>query len=140
MNYSEKILRHQASYPFDKWKTYFHGAEELETDEGGDDEEDEESGMKQYTPENCEAARKIMDDLLRGLIRVGETAPESAKVELFRVAVQSLNKLNNENLGLIETMEREELCDLFDRISLSAGLNPKDYAGGRGIADLWREW
>ncbi len=133
MNYPEKILQHKAAYPFEKWKTYFYGDEEL-------DEDDEESGMKQYTPENCDNARKIMDDLLDGLIRVGETAPESAKVELFRVAVQSFNRLNDENEGLIETGEREELCQIIDNISLSAGLNPKDYAGGEGIADLWRTW
>ena len=97
--------------------------------------------MEQYTPENCDKAQQIMDDLLEGLIRLGESAPEPAKIELFRIAIESLNELNDETGGsLIETVEREELCELFDNICLSAVLNPKDYAGGEGIADVWRDW
>jgi len=129
MSYSEKILNNKTEYPFDKWRTYFYG-----------DEEDEDSGMEQYTPENCDRARQIMDDLLEGLIHIGESAPEPAKVELFKVAVESLNKLNDKVGGLIETVEREELCDLFENICLSCGLTPEDYARGEGIADEWREW
>jgi hypothetical protein len=132
MSYSEEILKHKAEYPFDKWRTYFYGDE---------DDEEEDSGMEQYTPENCDKAQQIMDDLLSGLIQLGEKAPQSAKVELFRTAVESLNELNDETDGsIIETGEREELCELFDNISLSAGLNPKDYGGGEGIASEWRDW
>ena len=130
MNYSEKILKHKVEYPFDKWRTYFYG-----------NEEEEDGGMEQYTPEICDNAQQIMDNLLERLIRLGEKAPEPAKVGLFKVAVESLNELNDETGGsLIETGEREELCELFDNISVSAGLNPNDYADGAGIADEWRDW
>jgi len=48
--------------------------------------------------------------------------------------------LNKVEAGIIETGEREDLCELIDKITIAAGLNPEDYAQGDGLADLWREW
>ena len=60
---------------------------------------------------------------------------------LFEVAIIALNNLN-EGAGncLIETGEREDLCELIDKICGVGGLNSKDYADGNGISDLWRDW
>jgi len=78
--------------------------------------------------------------LIAKLVALGQGAYEKDKVELFKVAVLSLNKLNDEVEGLIETGEREDLCELIDQITIAAGMNPKNYAGGEGIADIWRDW
>ncbi|MDX6181870.1 hypothetical protein SGQ44_04980 [Flavobacterium sp. Fl-77] len=48
--------------------------------------------------------------------------------------------MNEKDEGIIETGEREDLCELIDQITLASGLKPKDYAKGEGIADSLREW
>jgi hypothetical protein len=82
-----------------------------------------------------------MDNLIDKLVSLEETALENEKVELFREAVEMLNALNRENDEcLIETEERQDLCLLFDNIASAAGLEPKKYGGGDGIASEWRDW
>ena len=130
MTYPEKILLNKNLYPFDKWRSYYFKENSSES----------ETGLTQYTEENCSKAQAIMDTLLTGLINLGETAAEPEKVELFRIAVESYNELDDEVGYLIETVEREDLCELLDGITLSVGLNPVNYGGGYGIADEWREW
>lgn len=122
MPYTEQLLATKSHYPFQKWQANF-------------------PNMEQYTQENCMAAQEILDDLIDGLIQLGEDAPETQKVEQFRISVEALNELNEElDHVLIETGEREELCDLLDAITVAANLNPGDYADGEGIADEWRDW
>ena len=122
MSYKDKLIEAKSSYPFSRWrKSYKHG-------------------LKQYTKENCGKTQKVFDDLINGLLALGEDAPQEEKVKLFETAVLTLNDLDDKIEGLIETGEREELCALIDRITIAAGLNPKDFAGGEGIADEWREW
>ena len=128
MTYSEKLNATKAGYPFDSWREYFHPNEEEDTE-----------GMEQYTPENCDQAQGILDDLIAQLIEIGEHSSNQSKEELFENAVMALNELNDET-NIIETGEREQLCELFDDISESAGLNPEDYADGEGIASEWRDW
>jgi hypothetical protein len=129
MTYKEKLEATRALYPFDKWRELFKPKPE-----------DDWDGMPQYSPENCDKAQKVLDDLIGTLLELGEHSEEKQKVELFKKAITQLNTLNKEIDGLIETGEREDLCDLFDQITIAAGLNPKDYANGEGIADMWRRW
>lgn len=129
MTYKEKLEEAKSSYPFDRWKEMFYP-----------NEEDDLEGMEQYSPENCEKAQAILDQLIESLIKIGPQASEKEKVDLFKVAVENLNELNDEIEGLIETGEREDLCSLFDQIADAAGLESKKYGGGEGIADEWRDW
>lgn len=119
----EKLESTKRHYPFEKWKGY-------------------SLAMEQYTEENCDAAKTIFDNLIIGLKHIGENGQPRAKEELFKIAIEQLNDLNNEveDGPLIETGEREDLCELIDRITIASGLNPKDYSDGKGIADEWREW
>ncbi|PTX18369.1 hypothetical protein C8N40_106169 [Pontibacter mucosus] len=121
MTYKEKLLVAKTSYPFTRWRKSFR------------------HGLKQYTKDNCEKSKQVFDDFIGGLIAIGEHAPKEEKIKLFKTAILSLNDLNNKVPGLIETGEREELCALIDRITVAAGLDPKEFAGGEGIADEWRE-
>ena len=123
LTYSEKLNKTKEFYPFKNWRENF-----LEYE------------MEQYTEENCNAAKQIFDSLISELIKIGENGNEKTKVEYFEKSIKSLNELNNNNEGLIETGEREDLCELIDQITIASGLNPQDYADGDGIADLWREW
>ncbi|KAA2239540.1 hypothetical protein F0L74_25405 [Chitinophaga agrisoli] len=122
MTYKEQLDATKQYYPFDKWRDGY------------------DNGLEQYTAENCNKTKAVFDTLIEKLGALGADAKESDKVELFRTAVLSLNALNDEIGGLIETGEREDLCALIDQITIAAGMNPKDYAGGEGIADEWREW
>jgi hypothetical protein len=120
---SELLKKAKGLYPFKSWRDSFLNYE-----------------MDQYTEENCNAAKDIFDQLIEGLLKLGENANEADKVNLFKKAVTALNKLSDHVEDLIETGEREELCELIDQITIASGLNPKKYADGAGIADLWRDW
>jgi hypothetical protein len=130
MTYSEELIATKEGYPFIAWREKFFP-----------DEEYDFGGLEQYTPENCDKAQQIFDDLINGLIKLGEKGKKADKEKLFEIAIIALNTLNDEIGGdLIETGEREDLCELIDNISIAAGLDPEDYADGEGISDLWREW
>ena len=123
MDYKARLLEVKGNYPFDDWQTY------------------KDNGLEQYTKENCEAARRILDTLLSNLIALGEDAQEENKIQNFQVAVESLNSLNDKTDGsLIETGEREELCELFNLIAVKAGIDPSIYGDGEGPASEWRDW
>ena len=130
MTFNDKLEEAKSYYPFTKWRESFFP----------DPEDEDFGGMEQYTEENCNAAKSIFDNLITELKSIGESAPSQEKVELFKIAVEKLNELNEEVDDLIETGEREDLCELIDQITIAAGLNPEDYADGEGIADEWRNW
>ncbi len=113
------------SFPFDNWYNVSN----------------KEYGMEQYTKENCQKAESIMTTLINELFKLGLKAKESKKIELFRVATEAYNTLNEEtNWEIIETGEREELCEIIDKIGLNCGIIPEKYGNGDGIASVWRDW
>jgi hypothetical protein len=120
-NYAERLNRWRNNLPFSDWRTNF------------------ELGLEQYTQANCDEAERILKELVDGLIEVGETAPEAKKVSLFKAAVEALNALNAET-NLIETGEREELCELFNLMAVDCGIDPSKYGSGEGLASEWRDW
>ena len=122
MDYEEQLEATKKYYPFSNWRESYN------------------EGLEQYTEENCNKTRSIFDSLIAGLIEIGQNANEGDKVQLFKTAVLSLNNLNDQVEGLIETGEREDLCELIDQITIAAGMNPENYADGEGIADEWRDW
>jgi hypothetical protein len=123
-NYAEKLNATKEKYPFAKWRRSFA-----------------EYGLEQYTEENCNDAKAIFDTLIADLVALGEQASEEQKVALFQTAIEDLNALNEEvGEDLIETGEREELCELTDTIGRACGLNPQKYGDGEGLASEWREW
>ncbi|MCE3226247.1 MAG: hypothetical protein K0S32_798 [Bacteroidetes bacterium] len=109
-------------YPFETWKTFINNP-------------------PQYTPDNCDKAKEIFDTLISDLIADGENAQEDLKIKRFEKAIHSLNQLNMDCEGtLIETGEREQLCNLTNKITTACGLDPKKYNEGAGLADYWRDW
>ncbi|WP_298143774.1 hypothetical protein [Flavobacterium sp.] len=123
LTYSQRLIKTKELYPFAKWRGNFFEYE-----------------MEQYTEENCNEAKSIFDNLISKLISLGENGNRTKKEKCFEIAIKSLNKLNEKDEGIIETDEREDLCELIDQITIASGLNPEDYADGDGISDLWREW
>ncbi|HSC38172.1 MAG TPA: hypothetical protein VLD19_09885 [Chitinophagaceae bacterium] len=130
MTYQEKLTATKTAYPFARWRELFFP----------DPEDDDSEGMEQYTQENCDKAQAIFDTLIAKLIAAGPDADKKEKEGFFKDAILALNALNEEIDDLIETGEREDLCELIDQVTIAAGLNPADYGDGEGIADEWREW
>lgn len=120
--YQNKLLATKQAYPFDKWRAQYN------------------KGLTQYTNENCHKIKKVFDDLISSLIANGSAATEEQKIQLFKIAILKANQLNEEIDGLIETGEREELCELTNKITEACGLEPSKYGGGEGLASEWREW
>lgn len=121
MTYEETLNQTKSSYPFDRWRKSF------------------ESGLEMYTPENCDRMQKVFDDLIEALIVKGETGTETEKIKLFKTAIEATNELDEET-GMVETGEREDLCDLTNVITVAAGLRSENYGNGEGLASEWRDW
>lgn len=121
MKYKEKLNLTKKSYPFKRWRKSY------------------EYGLDQYTQENCDAMKKIFDDLINDLIEKGENASEKEKIESFRIAIEATNELE-EKTYMVETGEREDLCKLTNVISIAVGLQPQNYGDGEGLASEWRDW
>ncbi len=97
-----------------------------------------EDGLEQYNPKNCKNAEKIISKLISKL-EENKDLKENDKVELIRLSVLEFNELNDSLDGcFIETGEREELCDIFDNIADSIGIDTQNYEDG--IASEWRDW
>tara|TARA_B100000676_G_scaffold277326_1_gene298905 strand:+ start:172 stop:540 length:369 start_codon:yes stop_codon:yes gene_type:complete len=122
MDYSKKLYGCVNEYPFDFWL------------------EDFREGIGLYSESECRMVKSIFDDLIGALALLGEGAEQEDKVDEFENAVRRLNDIRKVKPELIETMQREEFCELFDLIALAAGIETKDYGGGEGIASEWREW
>jgi hypothetical protein len=96
MTYKEKLEATKKYYPFANWRENFFP----------DKDDPDSNGMEQYTQENCDKAQNVFDTLVDNLIIIGQDAMENEKVKFFKTAVLSLNKLNNDIEGFIETGER----------------------------------
>ncbi|OYU96635.1 MAG: hypothetical protein CFE21_09285 [Bacteroidetes bacterium B1(2017)] len=109
-------------YPFNKWRESYT------------------EGLTQYTEENCQKIKQVFDDLITSLIEIGNQASEEQKIQLFKRAILKTNQLNEEIDDLIETGEREDLCELTNILTTACGLDPAKYGDGEGLASEWREW
>jgi hypothetical protein len=76
MTYADRLNSWRTDFHFPEWRTAF------------------ELGLNQYTQANCDQAERILNELVDGLIEVGEAAPEAKKVSLFKTAVEALNALD----------------------------------------------
>ena len=117
--YSNTLESVKNDYPFHRWQ---------------------QSGLEQYTPKACAAFQTVFDKLISKLAALGSDASEQEKIALFKEAIEATNMLNEEDESLIETGEREDLCELTNRIATAAGIDPKKYGGGEGPASEWRDW
>ena len=100
--YLERLSATKGRYPFTRWA---------------------ESGLERYTVEACNAFAAIFDRLIQELGELGEAAQEHEKLEVFHTAVLALNMLDERDMSLIETGEREDLCELCNIVASAAGLD-----------------
>jgi hypothetical protein len=114
MNYAEKLQYIQSELPFDYWPN-----------EGSDDADEGEG---------------LFYDLIDQLIAFGQDGDLAAKTEAIQAAVLALNRMHTAHPDLIETEEREDICEMLNEIAAAAGIDVSAYAKEGSIADLWREW
>lgn len=117
--YTDRLRSTRTKYPFNRWQA---------------------SGLDQYTPEACAGFTQVFDGLLEDLIEAGPAASDERKLAAIQKAVEALNALNEQDDLLIETGEREDLCELVNLVAVAAGLDPTKYGDGEGPASEWRDW
>ncbi len=101
-----------------------------------------------YVQANIDSCAEILDSYLEALTEAveghdleddeddGQAFNESI-LEAVKTVVQALNVLNEQcEGGLIETDQREQLCDLIQTAASEAGLDTE----GEDITEEWREW
>jgi predicted house-cleaning noncanonical NTP pyrophosphatase (MazG superfamily) len=82
-------------------------------------------------PANLRKARRVVRDLIDELIAL-QGSDQVATFDAFREAVERLNAADMED-QFIDTIEREDLCDVIDQIAAAAGLDDYDVTA-------WRDW
>ena len=103
-----------------------------ENDENFDPEFD--AGYTQINVDECE---QILTDFLSNILATPTDGKNHFIMELVKNTILKLNSLNNKcDDGLIETGQREEICELIDLAVQQAGLDTK----GNDITEEWREW
>jgi hypothetical protein len=118
-DYRNCLAAAKECYPFSKWAEW---------------------GIEQHTEKALNLFSAVFNHLIERLTALGERAPESDKIAAFRQAVEALNALNEKNELLIETDEREDLCNLCNIIATAAAIDPGKYGHGEGPASEWRDW
>lgn len=90
-----------------------------------------------YTEADVQKCGEILDLYLDQLAAL-EDDPDQEKILTYvEKAVVSLNELNDEcAYRLIETDQRELICDFIERAAQEAGLE----TDGSDITEEWREW
>ena len=107
---------------------------------GADDENDEDydpdfdAGYKQSDVNKCD---KALTDFLLKLAKADGKKNKDWIIETTKSTVFKLNKINAEcDCCLIETDQREDICQLVQLATQQAGLVTKQ----TDITEEWREW
>jgi hypothetical protein len=90
-----------------------------------------------YTQKHIDQCGKILGAFFDDLSRVPQENKDKAILSSVRTTVLALNKLNDDcGGGLIETDQREQLCEIIISGARDAGLVSPQY----DITEEWREW
>jgi hypothetical protein len=95
---------------------------------------DFDPGYAQAQVDQCSA---ILDTYLDAVAQAPENNKNQAILEAVKTAVLDLNRLNEACEGsIIETDQREQLCEIIILAAGNAGLVSNEY----DITEEWREW
>jgi len=93
-----------------------------------------DSGETSYSEEDVENCREILAAHSTALEHVKDRA---AALDLVKSTVIRLNKLNEKSgYELIETDQREGICEFIIKAGAVMGLNSED----EDVTEPWREW
>jgi hypothetical protein len=88
-----------------------------------------------YTQADVDACAAVVDSYVAALEALPKPAAAAAIMNQVERAVLALNAINERCDGLIETGQREQLCDIFIMAARDAGLQADE-----DITDEWRDW
>nr|WP_315495288.1 hypothetical protein [uncultured Rhodoferax sp.] len=101
----------------------------MEREEGDDDFDD-------YSKEDIERCASVLDRYLSSVLDPSMHGVGEGIMEAVKTAVLELNALNEQcGHSLIETDQREDICELIIKAASLAGLNGDD-----DLTEEWREW
>lgn len=124
LSFDDQIKEIRKRYPFERWHQMHL-----------------EDKSTPHTREVCTYARQLMDDLLSIMESSGVESSEEEKKKHIGKTVILFNELNDKcGSELIETMEREELCEVFDLLGVAYKMDFSAYDDGDDITSDWREW
>lgn len=90
-----------------------------------------------YTQKHIDKCSAILNEYLKGLSGISAENQSENILEVVKFAILKLNKLNDlSNGNLIETDQREDLCEFIITAANQAGLVCDD----NDITEEWREW
>lgn len=95
-----------------------------------------EAEIDDYTAEDVARCGELLTEYLTALAELDEPDDEAIMAQVEKV-VLALNELNEElDYALIETVERESICELLQTAAVDCGLQdaPDD------VTEAWREW
>lgn len=96
-----------------------------------------EQGDDMFTDKAINEAEKMLSDYLQVLATFTQQQKAANIYNSVRKIVMAFNRFNEKNNGMIETTEREELCDFINTLVRTTGL-PVDE--GIDLTEEWREW
>ncbi len=89
-----------------------------------------------YTQEHIDRCEAILTLFLSSLTKISGAEKKQAIMGAVKVAVLALNDVNTDcDGGMIETDQREQLCELIILAANEAGLDTED-----DITEEWRDW
>ena len=107
---------------------------------GADDENDPEYDPEYdagYTQRHIDQCSRIIDEFFGALANIPNLTRNESILKAVKAAVVKLNKLNEKYDGsIIETDQREQLCELIITAAKHAGLN----SDVDDVTEEWREW
>ena len=99
------------------------------------DEDDDEDFNCGYTQQDIDQCASILDSYIDELIVAKKD--EKTIMKAVKGVITKLNKLNKKcDHSIIETDQREYLCDYIEEAAIAAGLPKPPY----DITEKWREW
>jgi hypothetical protein len=90
-----------------------------------------------YTQQDVEQCGELLDRFFQSIEHISEQEKNAAILETVKTTVLGLNQLNDACDGrLIETDQREQLCEIIILTAREAGL----VSSQDDITEAWREW
>ncbi len=93
-----------------------------------------QSWERYIAPEIVKESRRLFQESLDKLDRLGEKASRTEKENILKWCIKGFNRLDSKYASFIATPEREAICHEFNRLALIAGIDDPE------LADRWREW
>lgn len=101
-------------------------------DEAGDPEAEFDAGYEQADVDRCD---EILSNFIASMQAHRQAAPEVLLADV-KTTVEALNRLNDDcNGGILETDQRESICNLINNGLRFAGMEPEG-----DVTEPWRDW